>query len=96
MEETDIQGPRDLSLIMKPDGVVEVDIVEAKEMVEPDNPEMSKFKNDIDFNPQQRVELQVLLQKWTKVFATNEEDFGRKNLVRHNIHTGDAAPIKKR
>lgn len=30
------------------------------------------------------------------MFAVDEEDFGRMDLVQHCIHTGDKVPIKKR
>lgn len=30
------------------------------------------------------------------MFAVDEEDFGRIDLVQHRIHTGDAVPIKER
>uniref|UniRef100_A0AAV2JLM6 Reverse transcriptase domain-containing protein n=1 Tax=Knipowitschia caucasica TaxID=637954 RepID=A0AAV2JLM6_KNICA len=41
-------------------------------------------------------ELKALLQKWEQVFSQHEEDFGRTNIVQHQILTGDAAPIRQR
>lgn len=44
----------------------------------------------------QQKDLQSLLQKWAKVFAQHDEDFGHTDSVQHTIHPGDAPPIKER
>lgn len=60
------------------------------------NEEVSKLLSHTDLTPLQQMELQALLKRWAKVFAVDEEDFGRMDLVQHCIHTGDTVPIKKR
>ncbi|XP_048062052.1 uncharacterized protein LOC125277609 [Megalobrama amblycephala] len=44
----------------------------------------------------QRGKLQDLLTKPSDVFSKNDCDFGYTTSVTHNIHTGDAPPIKQR
>lgn len=98
VEESDVEMDSDLSLTMGSDGVIEVGVVEAAGPEEPAIPEeeVSQLLNGIDLTPQQKVELQTLLQRWRKVFAVNEEDYGRTDLVQHQIHTGDTPPIKQK
>lgn len=45
---------------------------------------------------EQEGRLSDLLQKWKGVFAAHEEDYGRTDVVRHQIHTSDAVPIRER
>ncbi|CAI5685615.1 unnamed protein product [Oreochromis niloticus] len=89
VEESDVEGDSDLSLTVGSDGVIEVGVVEAAGPEEPVIPEeeVSQLINGIDLTPQQKAELQTLLQRWRKVFAVNEEDYGRTDLVQHQIHT---------
>uniref|UniRef100_A0AAV2KXE3 Uncharacterized protein n=1 Tax=Knipowitschia caucasica TaxID=637954 RepID=A0AAV2KXE3_KNICA len=97
VEEADVQGARDLSLTMGPDGVVEVGLVDTPDSKEEHTEEgVNKLVDCPHLTHQQQLELQALLQKWRKVFATNEEDFGRTDLVQHRIHTADAPPTKER
>uniref|UniRef100_A0AAV2KXY7 Uncharacterized protein n=1 Tax=Knipowitschia caucasica TaxID=637954 RepID=A0AAV2KXY7_KNICA len=58
--------------------------------------EVSKLKTRPDLSEVQQEELEALLQRWEKVFAVHDEDFGRTDLVQHRIPTGDAAPIRER
>uniref|UniRef100_A0AAV2MFX8 Uncharacterized protein n=1 Tax=Knipowitschia caucasica TaxID=637954 RepID=A0AAV2MFX8_KNICA len=96
VEEGDVQGARDLSLTMGPDGVVEVGLVDTPDSKEEHTEEgVNKLVDCPHLTHQQQLELQALLQKWRKVFATNEEDFGRTDLVQHRIHTADAPPTKE-
>lgn len=44
----------------------------------------------------QSNQLQGLLESWQKVFAQDEEDYGRTDAVYHTIPTGGAAPIRQR
>lgn len=97
IEEVDVQGPRDLSLTVKCDSVVEVCLVDtaAAEGREPPT-EVSALVNQPHLTEDQQTDLRTLLQKWTKVFAQHDEDFGHTDLVQHAIHTGDVPPIKER
>nr|XP_033950046.1 uncharacterized protein LOC117454885 [Pseudochaenichthys georgianus] len=58
-----------------------------------DHPALALQGEDLNHNEQQR--LSDLLQRWTKVFAANEDDFGHTSAVLHQIPTGDAPPIRQ-
>nr|XP_054604616.1 uncharacterized protein LOC129165457 [Nothobranchius furzeri] len=98
MDETDVHGPRDLSLSLEEDGAVEVALVDAA--VPTEQSELPQRVRDLtnrpDLSEAQQEELCALLQKWEKVFAKHDEDFGRTEAVKHQIHTGGAAPIRER
>ncbi|XP_070405900.1 uncharacterized protein [Nothobranchius furzeri] len=98
MDETDVHGPRDLSLSLEEDGAVEVALVDAA--VPTEQSELPQKVRDLtnrpDLSEAQQEELCALLQKWEKVFAKHDEDFGRTEAVKHQIHTGGAAPIRER
>uniref|UniRef100_A0AAV2IY75 Uncharacterized protein n=1 Tax=Knipowitschia caucasica TaxID=637954 RepID=A0AAV2IY75_KNICA len=99
IEEADVQGPHSLSLSLEDDGVVVVTRVEVG-AASPSRPGQSEgtsmLRNRPDLSDQQQRELKALLQKWEQVISQHEEDFGRTNLVQHQILTGDAAPIRER
>ena len=42
-----------------------------------------------------KARLWALLQKYKSVFSRSEYDLGQTNLVEHEIHTGDARPVKQ-
>lgn len=93
----DIYGRRDLGLTMKTDGIVEVSLVEAIPIAEDTSfPELCQFSQRSDLTTQQCQDLDVLLKKWSNVFAENEDDVGYTAVVRHRIHTGDIPPIRER
>lgn len=58
--------------------------------------DLKELTEHSDLTAEQQGKLTALLQKWKKVFSTNEEDFGRTDVVRHQIPTGSAAPIRER
>uniref|UniRef100_A0AAV2M479 Uncharacterized protein n=1 Tax=Knipowitschia caucasica TaxID=637954 RepID=A0AAV2M479_KNICA len=47
-------------------------------------------------NPAQLHKVEELLQRWSSVFATSEDDFGRTSAVLHQIPTGTAPPSRER
>lgn len=98
IDETDVHGPCDLSLSLEEDGAVKLALVDTA--VNPGqrelSPEVSELTNRPDLSENQQEELRALLLKWEKVFAKHDEDFGRTDVVQHQIHTGDAAPIRER
>ncbi|XP_049897830.1 uncharacterized protein LOC126388653 [Epinephelus moara] len=98
VDEADVHGSRDLSLSLEDDCVVEVALVDAAADQEDQKlpKEVSELTNRSDLSEQQQEELRTLLLKWNKVFAQHDEDFGRTDLVQHQIHTGDAAPVRER
>ncbi|KAK7878057.1 hypothetical protein WMY93_031278, partial [Mugilogobius chulae] len=99
VEETDVHGPNDLALSLGEDCVVEVALVDVgdRSSTSSELPTgVNLLGHRADLSEAQQEELKALLQKWEKVFAQHEEDFGRTNLVQHQIPTGDAAPIRER
>ncbi|XP_074532106.1 uncharacterized protein LOC141795198 [Halichoeres trimaculatus] len=98
VDEADVHGPRDLSLSLDDDCVVEVAVVDTTAGQEKQElpKELSELTNRSDLSKQQQEELRTLLLKWSGVFARHDEDFGRTDLVQHQIHTGDAAPVRER
>ena len=49
---------------------------------------------DADLNETQKQKMQQLLKANNDVFAEGLKDLGRTHLQRHEIHTGDAPPVK--
>uniref|UniRef100_A0AAV2LX23 PDZ domain-containing protein n=1 Tax=Knipowitschia caucasica TaxID=637954 RepID=A0AAV2LX23_KNICA len=98
IEEADVHGPNDPSLFLEGDDVVAVTLVDVTTSAANSElpPEVSKLKTRPDLSEVQQEELEALLQRWEKVFAVHDEDFGRTDLVQHRIPTGDAAPIRER
>lgn len=98
IDETDVYGPRDLSLSLEEDGAVKVALVDAA--VNPGESELPQEVRDLTNRPDlpenQQEKLRALLLKWEKVFAKHDEDFGRTDAVQHQIRTGDAAAIRER
>ncbi|XDV39819.1 hypothetical protein PO909_009005 [Leuciscus waleckii] len=45
---------------------------------------------------EQLGQLQEFLVEWQHLFSTHDEDYGRTDVVRHQIPTGDAAPSRER
>lgn len=58
------------------------------------SPELSELTKRPDLSENQQ-ELRALLLKWENFFAKHDEDFGQTDVVQHQIHTGDAAPIRE-
>ena len=46
-------------------------------------------------NPSEQNALVRLLEEYRDIFSTSPRDLGRTNLAKHNIDTGNAAPIRK-
>lgn len=97
VDETDVHGARDVSLIPDTDGMVEVRLVDVCDEVEEDQVfKVLKLADRPDLTQEEQSQLSALLQKWEKVFSAHNEDFGRTDAVKHSIPTGDAAPIRER
>ena len=45
---------------------------------------------------EQQLQLDQLTQKWRHVFSRHEEDYGRTDIIKHQIPTGTAEPVKER
>ncbi|UYV66258.1 K02A2.6-like [Cordylochernes scorpioides] len=48
-----------------------------------------------ELQPGQQRELATLLATYNKIFAKSSEDYGRTDLTRHRINTGESNPIKQ-
>lgn len=85
VDETDVHLLCDLCLSLKDDCELEFAWVAAATDQEiPKLPEeVSELMNRTD-------------AEWRRVFAQHKEDFGRTDLVQHQIHTEDAPPVKER
>lgn len=96
VEEADIHSARDVSLTPDDNGVVEVELVECSDGMEKDPVfDMLGLTDRPDLTTEEQGKLAALLQKWEKVFSANEEDFGRTNIVQHQIPTGDANIVRE-
>lgn len=91
-DRADVCGATDLSLTLQDDGTVAVAIVEVgpEEQLDPPPDVWKQLEGRSDLTTQQRSDLRTLLQRWAKVFALHDEDFGHNNVVRHQIHTASA------
>ncbi|KAG9294541.1 hypothetical protein G9A89_008652 [Geosiphon pyriformis] len=58
-------------------------------------PKQLKQMNLRNLDPFQQMQLKILLKNFNDIFA-NEDEFGRTNIIQHQIKTGDAIPIKQR
>ena len=94
----DVRGQRDLSLVVGEDGEVEVNMVGVEEdrPMQPLSKEVDSLVDQAALTPEEKDELRGALRRWTGVFAAHDEDFGQTDAVQHQIHTGDAAPIRER
>ncbi|KAG9302652.1 hypothetical protein G9A89_007356 [Geosiphon pyriformis] len=45
--------------------------------------------------PQQQTQLKELIAEFADIFAENNNDLGRTDLVQHQIYTGDAKPRRQ-
>jgi transposase InsO family protein/predicted aspartyl protease len=48
-----------------------------------------------DLTEETRKRLRALLARYGTLFAKHDNDLGRTNLIQHDIHTGDAPPIRQ-
>ncbi|KAG1960383.1 interleukin-1 receptor accessory protein-like 1-A [Pimephales promelas] len=98
VDRADVHGQTDLSLTVQDDGTVAVDIVEAGEgeQVEPPVGMLRDLQGRDDLTERQKQDFEVLLQRWVRVFALHEEDFGHTDAVQHQIHTNDAPPVREK
>lgn len=97
VDDVNIHGARDVSLQQDAEGVVEVSVVDVCDAAEEDSTrDVLKLADRPDLTPDEQSQLGALLRRWEKAFSAHEEDFGRTNVVKHAIPTGDAAPIRER
>lgn len=99
IDECDVQTGRDL--VVQPDssGAVEVAIRAVSNTSEPStfadlHPVLATEGDGL--NPDEHQRLIQLLKKWSCVFASCDDDFGRTNIVQHQIPTGAAPPCRER
>ncbi|KAL2077722.1 hypothetical protein ACEWY4_027226 [Coilia grayii] len=95
-----VREGRDVWFSQVDTGVVEVGIMEVQGTDRPlgamPNHLMAEPLQGEDLNEDQQQQLRLLLTKWQHVFSTHDEDYGCTNIVKHQIPTGDAPPIRER
>lgn len=95
----DVRDGRDISLNLISPDVVEVQVVqlgqESPGGIGGLPPSAAGLKGE-ELDSTQQQQLQQLLSKWQHVFAQHSEDYGRTAAVKHQIPTGNAAPIRER
>ena len=83
----------DVSLMEVTPGVVEVGVVQVGQERDPLTVPLPK--ND-HLSEEEGHQFQQFLAKWQHVFSAHDEDYGRTDIAKHHIPTGDAAPIRER
>lgn len=94
----DIQGEQELVLNSVAADVVEVEVrhigtVGGTDATEP-HPALTLQGDGL--TPDQQRDMTNLLHKWSKAFASYDEDFGCTGVVKHQIPTGSAPPSHER
>lgn len=101
VDATQVREGPDICFTEVSPGVIEVDVVQAGR--KPDVPGKgvpehllceSLQGNNLDAD--QQLQLQQFLTRWQHVFSSHNEDYGCKDLVTHQIPTGEAAPVRER
>uniref|UniRef100_A0AAV2MFS4 Uncharacterized protein n=1 Tax=Knipowitschia caucasica TaxID=637954 RepID=A0AAV2MFS4_KNICA len=94
-----VRDGKELSILNVGPGVVEVNLVDT---ADPDKPEVNETTNALPLSKgdgltdDEQRQLNELLRRWSHVFSTHEEDYGRTGAVKHRIPTGDSNPIRER
>ena len=57
--------------------------------------ETSDFIQDTELSADQKSQFSCLLEEFDDLFAENDNDLGRTDLIEHKIDTGNATPIKQ-
>ena len=52
--------------------------------------------SEADISPAQLHQLENLLRRYANVFSTSPNDYGRTEMIRHRIRTGDVSPLRQR
>lgn len=94
----DIRGEQEMTLNSVVPDVVEVAVrrVGSTEGVNDNQPYPVLPLQGEGLTPDQEGERTSLLQKWTKVFSSHDEDFCCTGVVRHQIQTVSAPPSRER
>lgn len=70
--------------------------IEVSECVKPGEKDITVNDLYVTLNQTERESIMKVLNKFRKVFAFNDNELGRTNLVDHSIDTGDSKPIHLR
>ncbi|KAL1276908.1 hypothetical protein QQF64_023581 [Cirrhinus molitorella] len=101
IDSQQVRGQWDLALVEREGGVVEVRVVQVEQNVIQSQGELPEYLKVASMGGEelddcQRKQLEQFFSKWQHVFAAHEEDYGCTSVVRHQIPTADAAPIRER
>ncbi|XP_048085551.1 uncharacterized protein LOC125285245 [Alosa alosa] len=91
--------PKDMLMFEEAEGEVHVRTLEGETASENHHPRMLAVPvqaNVLGLTPLEVSQLNELLQKYGDVFSKGEGDYGYTTTVKHEVHTGDAHPIKQR
>lgn len=94
IDQHEIRGRTTLTLRSAGPQAIEVDVQHTAQTPSEDHPALALKGDGLDGD--QQAQLEVLLRKWSHVFATHDEDFGRTAIITHQIPTGTAPPIRER
>ena len=96
--DTEIKGKQELLLESVATDVIEVAVrkVEASNLVDIAEPHPTLSLPGEGLTSSQQEKMTALLQRWLKVFASHEENFGCTGMVKHQIPTGTAPPSRER
>ncbi|KAK7878076.1 hypothetical protein WMY93_031272, partial [Mugilogobius chulae] len=88
-----IRSDSDLVLTATDSNTIEVDIRTTSISPSEDHP--VKMPSNKCLNGEQQRQMEDLVRRWSSVFATSEDDFGRTDAVLHQIPTGTAPPSRE-
>lgn len=89
-----VHGEKQLVLCTDQPVTVEVDVQNVQLPPEGEHPVFALRGEGL--TDKEQLEMDQLLQRWSKVFATHEEDYGCTDSVQHQIPTGTAPPSRER
>lgn len=96
-----VREGRDIHCTLVSPGVIEVGVLQAGLRVDgravdvPEHLCCESLQGEA-LEVDQKVKLQQFLTQWQHIFSAHEEDYGCTSVVKHQIPTGDAAPVRER
>lgn len=94
INQHEIRGKTTLTLHSTGPHAIEVNVQQVGQLPNEGHPALALLGEGLDEG--QQAQLDALLRKWSHVFATHDEDFGRTSIITHQIPTGTAPPVRER